>query len=366
MSTITRYIFKRLFSTFLIFMISLLGIVWLTQALRFLDIIVNNNVGISSFFALILYLIPDLTVTLMPTCILIACIMTHQRILHDHEMIAIRSLGYSYFASAKSYIILGLFGLFFMLAANLFIIPKAFQGFREHEHKLKNQFSLSMLKPGHFNVFKNTTIYISDRTDKNEFRGVFLQYDDQNSEKKSTRITIMAKKGLLEKKENDIILSLSEGTRQELDHVGNLTQLKFKNLTYNLSELTLFVEERTIKPYEKTILELFEPDKKLGKLANKRLRIEAHQRILLPFMALVSVLIVLAVHQNAVLTRQRKRIRGLTALIIGVAAQAFLYLFINLYTKANIFLPLAYGYVFILCIVGFFNLHTQTIRRHVL
>lgn len=362
MFTINRYIFKRLFSTFVVFMVSLLGVVWLTQALRFLDVIVNNNVQISSFLTLIIYLIPDLTVTLLPSCLLVACIMSYQRTVQDHEMIAMRSIGLSHTQIAKPFLILGILGTCFMLLTNIYVVPSSFQKFRQQEHKLKNQFSFSMLKPGNFNVFKNTTIYIREQDKKNNFKGVFIQYEQENKNAPPSLVTILAKNGSVSKVKDQIILKLKKGQRQERSHDGRLSMLSFDKLAYNLNKLNTFIEERHIKPYEKSIMELFETDTSLSKLANKRLRIEAHQRILLPFMALISALIVLIVHQDMNLTRHRKRYRGIASLLLGVSAQAFLYMLLNLYTKANLFLPLAYIYTGTLIVLGLLKLQQRTIK----
>ena len=65
MNILFRYIFKKLFNVTLGLSFILIGIVWLTQSLRFIEIIVNHNISLKTYLSLIVCLIPDLLSTIL-------------------------------------------------------------------------------------------------------------------------------------------------------------------------------------------------------------------------------------------------------------------------------------------------------------
>jgi len=84
LSTIDRYIALTLLKSLILFSLLIVGIVWLSQSLRFLELIVQNNIGFSSYLYLIFFLLPDLLSNLLPICLLLAGIQVYQKLIADH------------------------------------------------------------------------------------------------------------------------------------------------------------------------------------------------------------------------------------------------------------------------------------------
>ncbi len=54
------YIFRHLIGSFLIITLSLVGVMWLTQSLRFVDLIINKGLSVGLFFYMTLLILPGL------------------------------------------------------------------------------------------------------------------------------------------------------------------------------------------------------------------------------------------------------------------------------------------------------------------
>ena len=106
MLLISRYLFKKMTVTIALLTIIFIGAIWLTQSLRFIEVIVNHSVSLWGYFSLIIYLIPDLMATTLPICLLIGGIHVYSKLTNDHEIQVIRALGLSNFQIAKPLLIL--------------------------------------------------------------------------------------------------------------------------------------------------------------------------------------------------------------------------------------------------------------------
>jgi lipopolysaccharide export system permease protein len=75
MSLVTRHLLKYLLTSLFFLAAVLTTGVWLTQSLRFVEIIVNQNVSIGGYFSFVGFLIPDLLAIVLPICILISVLL---------------------------------------------------------------------------------------------------------------------------------------------------------------------------------------------------------------------------------------------------------------------------------------------------
>ena len=291
MTLVFKYIFRRLlFATILLTCVLVIAL-WLTQSLRFLDMIVNRNVSLQGYFYLVGFLIPDLLVVILPICLFVSVIFFYNKFQADHELAVWRSAGLSNICIAKPAIILTIFIAAFTFIINVYIIPPSFKHFKDMEHNLRQQFSSAMLHEGRFNSVNGATIYIKQRYRSGRMEGVFLYNHDAK-----LPYTLFAREGKINLADGGerYHLVLKNGFRQEKDlKTGQLKVLQFEALNYDLSNLTKAQNVRTVRPYEKSITELLEVDDRLDKDTQTRYRSAAHQRILQPFFGFIYVLLAL-------------------------------------------------------------------------
>lgn len=286
--TLFHYINKRIILGMVFLAFVLVGCVWLTQSLRFVDIIVNRNVTLVDYFSLILLLVPDIFAIILPVCLLIAIIFTYTKISQDHELVIMRSFGLSNFQLAKPVFIVSLFTAFIILGINVFVLPMSFKLFRDKEYQMRHELSTILIQPGQFSTLRGVTIYIRNIDHNKTLNGIFI-YDNR---KNQHPLTIIAEKGQLVPYEDTYLIVLKKGTRQELK-AHHFSSLQFDQLSYDLSTLSPQTKERVVKPYEREFIDLFFPhdQDRLDPHLINRLKAEGHQRLLSSLLGFVCPLL---------------------------------------------------------------------------
>lgn len=352
----TLYILKRLCVSVGVLAAILVLLLWLTQSLRFIEVIVHHNVSIFGYLSFIVYLLPDMVVKVLPICTLIGAILAYGKFTLDNELQVMQALGKSPWQILKPGIMLasGLTLALFLL--NIYCIPSAYRAFRSQDFQLRNQFSSSIVREGSFNVVRGLTIFVEKRKSSREFEGVFIHDSGERPGKKTKNpFTLLAKKGVLKKINNKPVLVLFDGTRQEKDAKSIIQSFEFDELIYNLDEFTRIVNSRSLKPYERDLKELFEINSENAEdiKLQKRMEAEGHQRILLPFLCLVNMLIaalVMVVNRPSRRLR-RKRMTGL--ILMGVLFQWLILNLLQLQARFGFSVLLAYGLVALIIILAF-------------
>ena len=279
-----RYIFKNLAIAAVLVTVTLVVVVFLSQSLRFLELVIDAGASSISFWILTLLALPRFFEIIVPLALMAATIFIYNRMTMDSEIVAIRSAGFSPYALAKPALTLSLIAAIFLWIMTLWVAPVAMSGMYAREEAIKGQFSALLFHDGVFNqVGENLTVYIHDRAANGDLRGLMI-YDARDEKRPAT---IIAKRGVLVGAEGHEVM-VYDGSRQELDYqTGKLQRLNFERYAVELpGDDTGHVRWR--EPDERTIFELFNPDMND---ANDRqglrgFRIEIHRRIAAPFLAL--------------------------------------------------------------------------------
>lgn len=314
MPLIFTSIFRRLlFSTALLTTVIVIA-VWLTQSLRFLDMIVNRSVSLKGYFFLISFLIPDLLVVILPICFFISVVFFYNKFFQDRELVIWRSAGLSNFNLSLPALFLSCIVVMITFIINVFILPPSFKYFKETQHLIQQQLSGAMLQDGKFNESKGATIYIKQRYRSGHMRGILIHHTQSK-----TPYTIFAKEGKILQDQGHFYMELKDGYRQERDiKTQHLQTLRFSLLKYDLSSLMSSTSSRTERPYEKSITELLSPtEKSLPPETRARYTAAAHQRLLHPFFPLVYAVIGLACLLKSPFRRKGQHLFVSLAFIIG-------------------------------------------------
>ena len=357
----SSYIFKRLCASIGVLAAILVVLLWLTQSLRFIEVIVHHNVSLQSYFSLIIYLLPDMFVKVVPMCTLLGAIINFGKMTLDNELQVMQTLGKSPWKILHSGFALANILTFSLLFLNIFTIPSTYRAFRTQEFQLRNQFSSSIVREGSFNVIKSLTIFVDKRISAKEFEGVFIHDTGEHTNKKPRKpYTIFAKEGVLKKIENNYILILHNGIRQERDSKNAIQSFEFDELVYNLDEFTSIASSRNLKPYEKDLRELFQITNENAEniKLQQRMAAEAHQRILLPFLCIINMLMVSLV---MVVNRPSRRLRRKRMILLILAGILFQWLILNLLQlQMRFHLSAVLAYLFVIVFMGL----TLTILRY--
>src|SRR5690349_12039968 len=103
-----RYVFSHLLWPTVLVTVSLTGIIWLTQVLRFLDFILNRGLSLGDFLYLTGLMLPSLLLILMPIALAIAVIYTYNKLTVESELIVLNAVGVSKWELTRPALLLSL------------------------------------------------------------------------------------------------------------------------------------------------------------------------------------------------------------------------------------------------------------------
>ena len=95
LQSLTRYIFWQSAVPFAIVTFVLTGIIWLTQALRMLDVLISQGQSIFSYFDLTVLALPSTLAIVLPISLLCAVLYALHKLISDSEVVVMFSAGMS-------------------------------------------------------------------------------------------------------------------------------------------------------------------------------------------------------------------------------------------------------------------------------
>jgi lipopolysaccharide export LptBFGC system permease protein LptF len=252
-------------------------IIWITQAVRLLDLIGEEGNSIKTYFLYILSILPKFFSRISIIIFFISFIVTISKFEEHNEL---RALWFSGLEKKKFINYLLKSSVIFVLILifiRCFIIPH----FSNYSRYLLLNSGVGaigpLLKQNNFNnPLKKITIYVGKKNQINELEDIILFEDDANIKK-----TIVAKSGVVINENNKNLLVLVEGSIQEERKDRKISILDFDKTTLDLSQYS----KKSVEYYkfnEMFFLELVKRynNKNDGQLAN--IVGELNDRIVMP------------------------------------------------------------------------------------
>ncbi len=317
----SRYIFRQTFWPLVFITVAVAGVIWLTQSLRFLDLVINRNLPVRTFLSLALLAQPMMMSVLLPIATFAAVMFTFTKMAMDSELVVLRASGLSQPALARP--ALALAGLVTVLCyvLTLYLMPLAHGGFTDLKFSIRSDYSHLLLREGVFNtIMDDLTVYVRDRNSNGELLGILI-HDARTPDKP---VTMMAERGALVQTAEGPRVVMVNGNRQVVGRKsGQLTLLNFDRYTFDLGTVTRTPKTRWRKPRERYLHELLLPDDSREDRRNAaKLKAEGHQRLVSPLLALAFTLIGLATLLSGEFNRRGQVKRVLTAVCLVVVVQS--------------------------------------------
>jgi lipopolysaccharide export system permease protein len=294
-SRIDRYLFRQLLAALLAITGSMVALTWLTQSLRFVELVVNRGLSLGVFLRLTSLLIPGFVAVILPITSFVAAQFIYQRLAGDRELTVMRAAGLSPYALSRAALALSVLAIGIGYWLTLSVVPASQSAFREYQWEIRNRIAAFLLQEGVFTpVSEDLLVYVRARDPDGTLHGILI--DD--ARQKNHRATILAESGRLVVTESAPRVLLENGSRQELDtQTGRLNVLTFKENTIDLSETTKGEEQRFRDIGEFSLRDLLYPPPGVNERDYPRMLVEAHRRLTGPLstlsyvgIALVSVL----------------------------------------------------------------------------
>ena len=216
---------------FLISIISASTIVWVFQAVNFLDLMVEDG---RDFFLYLNYTFlnfPKIVSKLLPFALFFSFFYVISKYELNNELIIFWNFGISKIQLINFVLKVSLFFMVLQILLVALIVPKTQNISRDLIKKSNVNFFESFIKPRKFNDnIKGLTIFADEKNDKGELKNIYLKKETEDN---NFQITY-AKKGYFQSSKNVQILVLENG--QTINKINDdITTFNFKESTLNMS-----------------------------------------------------------------------------------------------------------------------------------
>jgi lipopolysaccharide export system permease protein len=318
MTRIDRYILRQLAGGLLAVTAGLAALVWLTQSLRFIELVLDRGLSLAVFIELTGLMLPGFITVILPITTFVVVLFVYVRMTTDRELVVMRAAGLSPLRLARPGIALALASVATCYMLNLWLVPLSHGAFRVWQFEIRNEMAAILLQEGVFSsVGNDLTVYARERDRDGTLRGILVH--DQREP--NAPVTVIAEQGRITSTPLGPRVVLLNGVRQQLDRQApgqppRLTVLSFAENSIDLARATRQEEVRSRDSRERSVTELLNPDPAEGLRPRElaRFHAEAHQRLSAPLTALTYALVGLAV----ALTGQFRRHGGGLRLAMGI------------------------------------------------
>ncbi|MDK9696731.1 MAG: LPS export ABC transporter permease LptF [Siculibacillus sp.] len=324
MRLVERYIFRRAAGAFLLTLVALAGVVWVTQALRQMNIITAKGAALLVFLEITALALPFLVIIIAPFALLIAAVQTLNAFNAESELVVLNASGASRFVVLKPLMALAGATALVMMVLTTWGSPLALRGLRNELTKVNVDLVANIVQPGRFvDLEGGLTFHIRNRSGDGSLAGLFVE----DRRDPATAFTYVAERAAIVGMLGKTLLVMRDGVIQRRTTMdGNLSLIDFESYAFDLSGLTPTNVAPTYRPSERPTAELWtgsavEPEADAATRRNAgRLRAELHDRLSQPLLPLAFAVVAFLALGDARTTRQG---RGF-AIVATIAAAAAL------------------------------------------
>ncbi len=230
-----KLIFKKFFLDntyfFLICIASLSIIVWVIQAVNFLDFVTEDGHGLGIYFKYTLLNLPKIISRLMPFIFFVAVFHTINKSEDNNELKIFWINGIDKKEFANAFLKYSIIYLVIQIVLNSLIVPLSQNKARTYIQLSSIDFFPSLINERKFiDTVDKLTIYVEEKGSNNDYKNIFLK-DSKN--KNSIKI-IQAEKGLLINNDDERSLKLFNGKIININK-QNINSFDFKTTMFDLS-----------------------------------------------------------------------------------------------------------------------------------
>ena len=318
MGSIGQYIFRSTLGAFLLVLISLTATIWITQALRDVDIMTNRGQTILVFLGITSLIVPVLVLVIAPIAMVISVGHVLNKLSTDSELIVMNAAGMSPWRLFRPFLATAAVVSLMVGFLSAWGAPKSLRFVRDWATEVRADLVTNIVQPGRFmGLDRGMTFHIRERRPNGQLMGIFVD-DRTNPEQQAT---FLAEEGEILKSDQGTFLLLKNGTvqRQEKNQRDPAIVI-YDRYAFDLSRLSSGGRARNLSTRERYIWELMwpNPDDKSLTVDMPQRWAELNDRILGPLYPFAFVVIAFA-FLGAPRTTRQSRGMALSGAILGVA-----------------------------------------------
>lgn len=333
-----RYIISNVLNSFLEVVFTITGLVWLSQVMK-LVFLIDRGIGFVGFIYLSVLILPSLLFAILPFSIMIAVVMSYNRLSYERELIILSNSGINSWNVIKPGLTVALIATIFSYLISFYLLPTSTRLLKANLKHFRSNYVVSLVQEKTFtNISKDIILYIDEKAPGNILKGLII-FDNKDQNRKSI---IFAESGNIDSTQEHPALNLKNGMRQEIDKDGKMTRMHYDALSVSLNDESNCNDKNSdkckqiIDPLKRDLNELYinelinlSPPQETQKL---KFIAEANQRIIWPLYSIALTLLSLSIFMSKPYSR-----RGNSDIIykIALAALCFIILHFICYNGAS-------------------------------
>jgi lipopolysaccharide export system permease protein len=282
MGSIDKYIFRTTLASFAVVLVSLTGVIWITQALRGIDLMTSQGQTILTFLGITSLVIPALVLIIAPIALMIAISHTLNKLATDSEIIVMNAAGFSPFRLFRPFVYATCVVAVMVAFIAAYLAPDGMRRIKQWDADITADVLTNILQPGRFaQLDQNLTVRIRERRPGGLLAGVFI--DDRRDPKE--RVSIVADHGTVMKNESGSFLILEDGNLERLEvDKRDPTMVAFGRYAFDMSKFSNHDQAVALGIRERYLWELFYPEENdpIYMQLPGQFRAELHDRFMSP------------------------------------------------------------------------------------
>ena len=325
MGSIDKYIFKTTLASFALVLVSLTGVIWITQALRGIDLMTSQGQTIITFLGITSLVIPALVLIIAPIALMIAISHTLNKLATDSEIIVMNAAGFSPFRLFRPFFFATCVVALVVAFIGAYLAPDGMRRIKQWDAEITADILTNILQPGRFaQLDQNLTIRIRERLPGGVLSGIFV--DDRRDPKE--RVTIIADHGTVLKNESGSYLVLEDGNLERFEAGKRDPALvAFGRYAFDMSKFSNQGRDVTLGIRERYLWELLSPpaDDPVFKQLGGQFTAELHDRLMSPIYPFAFAILTFAFLGTPRTTRQSRNfsIGGSIFAVFGLRMAGF-------------------------------------------
>ncbi|KQU51414.1 LPS export ABC transporter permease LptF [Bosea sp. Leaf344] len=323
MQRLDRYILKIAAVAAIVLLVGLTSVIWVTQALREVDLVTGKGQTVMIFFTVTLLSLPALIAGIAPVALFMATLYTLNRLNSDSELIVMNAAGVAPHRLTRPFIVLTIATSLLVAWMSLSVMPAGFRALRDLITLIRADFVANVVKEGQFVSLDSGVTFHYREKSGDALLGIFMQ-DRRDPNQPSIYI---AERGRTVEAEGSSFLMLEKGTIQRESRTDSTSIISFERYALNLSALSGEAaggagegdgDGVIYKPRERTTWQLLnqDPNEKYYQFQSGRFRAELHNRLSAPLYPFAFMLIAFACIGEARTTRQGRAFAIQAAILI--------------------------------------------------
>ena len=315
------YVLRQLAGPVGLFIFLLTSVIWLSQSLRLLDLVINRGQSAPTFFYLTLLMVPSLLVVVLPIAYFAGTLYGLHKLNADSELTVMSASGFSPAQLLAPVLAAAAMVMLVTYACSLYLMPFCQRLMKDKEIDIRGDIGAAILNEGQFNTpSPGLTVFMRELTPDGELRGV-LVHDERD---RSRPTTYLAESGVLAVTPAGARLIMLDGTIEQGTVQGacrqgaalqakkranlprceapsgfappSLSVLKFKRYVFDLDQFSGRRQDSELRTSERYMGELLWPvsSKPLKREARNIYFAEANNRLAAPLYCPVFALIAFA------------------------------------------------------------------------